>query len=68
MVGEDDGSVPLGGPTQCDVNGAMQSLDVLLLGRDRQTGLSCGTRSHGVAGITARRHPARVSLRMEESS
>ena len=34
VVGQDDGPVPLGGPTQRDVNGAMQSLDVLLLGRE----------------------------------
>lgn len=43
MVREDDGPGALGGPAQRDVNGAMQRLDVLLLGRDsRQRGLSWG--------------------------
>lgn len=38
VVGQDDGPVPLGGPTKRDVNGAMQSLNVLLLGREQTDG------------------------------
>lgn len=68
MVGEDDGPVSLGGPAQRDVNGAMQSLDVLLLGRDRQTGLSHGSCRQGAAGRTTRRLPARLPLRAGEAS
>lgn len=45
MVREDDRPGALGGPAQRDVNGAMQSLDVLLLRREsRRRGLSWGRR------------------------
>lgn len=36
VVCEDDGTAPLGGPAQGDMNGAVQSLDVLLLRKENR--------------------------------